>query len=156
MWYLLVVTILKHNYDLHSDYLVFFVSFVLWTPLFLFFLKDIFKLSFFPCTIFLWMWMVKLYSENDQFYVILALKLSLVTLSCSLESILVPPNNREVNSGKFISCHNNNFSSHAINFPEWFDKFLILKWQDFFFFLDNFLSFLERSNNVVILQIVKV
>ena len=71
--------------------------------------------------------MVKLYSEIDQFYVILALKLSLVTLSCSLKSILVPPNNREVNSEKFISCHNNNFSSHAINFPEWFDKFLILK-----------------------------
>ena len=74
---------------------------------FFFFLKDIFKLSFFPCTIFLWMWMVKLYSEIDQFYVILSLKLSLVNLSCSLKSILVPPNNREVNSEKFISCHNN-------------------------------------------------
>ncbi|KAK7857596.1 hypothetical protein CFP56_017140 [Quercus suber] len=34
-----------------------------------------FLLSFFPCTIFLWMWMVKLYTEIDQFYVILALKL---------------------------------------------------------------------------------
>jgi len=44
-----------------------------------------------------------------------------------VKSILVPPNNREVNSEKFISCHNNNFTSHAINFPEWFDKILILK-----------------------------
>ena len=39
----------------------------------------------------------------------------------------VPPNNIEVNCEKFISCQNNKFSSHAINFPEWFDKFLILK-----------------------------
>lgn len=43
------------------------------------------------------------------------------------EGHFVPPNNREVNSEKFTSCHNNNFSSHAINSPEWFDKFLILK-----------------------------